>query len=60
MEFHDLGVDVVLTGGTATAKGDFVCRFQRDVGPFSRGTAFRGRFRELGPEGGVITSVQIP
>ena len=60
MEFFDVHVEVVRTGGMIATVGEMVCRFRRDVGPFGVGAAFRGRFRELGADAGILTGVQIP
>lgn len=59
MEFSDLRVDIAETDAVAGGQGELTCVFQRNVGPFAMGAIARGRFRALGPGGGVLTAVQI-
>jgi len=57
MDFADLRVSFVQSDGAVS--GTLACEFQCTVGPFPAGTVVTGRFREVGAESSLVTTVQI-
>ena len=59
LEYSDVRVELEPSRAPAGLEGTLSCVVQRDVGPLRTGTVVPGRFRDLAPEGIVVTAAQI-